>query len=73
MDFEATTKHIAFLLLLPSLLFFNYRGEAQPKGMPRLLLVEKGYWFLAATALFAIVLNYRGEAQRIGINLKRPL
>ena len=51
---------------------FNYRCEAWNIGMPSLLLVEKAYCFLAAAALFAIFLNYRGEVQH-SIYLKCPL
>ena len=39
----------------------------------KLLMVEKAYCYLTASALFPIFFNNRGEAQHAGIYLKRPL
>ena len=66
-------KSTAFLLVLPPLLFFNYRSEVQHIGLPTFMLVKRAYCFLATAAIFSIYLSYRGEAQHIGINLKHPL
>ena len=57
MDSDATTKPIAFLLLLPPFLFFNYRGEAQHIDMSTLLLLEKVYCFLAEAAFLLAIFS----------------
>ena len=63
-------------------ILLNYRGKANGlvnsqsalfNILPQLQVVEKAYCFLTDAVLFTICFNNRGEAQHIGINLKRAL
>ena len=67
MDSEATTKPIAFLLMLPSLLYFSSK-EAQSMGIP-ILLLRKPIDFLPLLPSL-LFFNYRGGVQHIGIYFK---
>ena len=66
-------KHIAFLLLLPSLLFFQLQGRCSAHRHTYTSVGGESLLLSHCCYPLPYFFNYRGEAQHTGIYLKRPL